>query len=160
MTIVADRDHARVRPPDRTLMQRMDALHNANRIRSNRAELKRDLKAGRRTLGAVLADVEAGRAPDLETMKLNDLLVAAPKLGRTKANTILQRARISPSKTLGGLSHRQRAELLRALWTFPVLRPAVRVRPYRPGLTPRQEAPSAHNGPDAGRNPEVSRRQP
>jgi hypothetical protein len=33
--------------PDRSLQQRMDALHEANKIRTKRATLKRDIKVGR-----------------------------------------------------------------------------------------------------------------
>jgi hypothetical protein len=40
------------------------------------------------------------------------MLLAVPKYGRVKANKILQTCRISPSKTIGGLSDRQRAELV------------------------------------------------
>ncbi len=41
-----------------------------------------------------------------------DLLLAVPKYGRVKVNKILSQCRISPSKTLGGLSERQRGELV------------------------------------------------
>ena len=37
-----------------------------------------------------------------------DLMLAVPKYGRVKDNKILSQCRISPSKTLGGLSQRQR----------------------------------------------------
>jgi len=51
--------------------------------------------------------------PDyLETAKVFDLLLAVPKYGRVKVNKILSQCRISPSKTLGGLSGRQRGELV------------------------------------------------
>ena len=36
---------------------------------------------------------------------------AVPKHGREKATEILHNCRVSPSKTFGGLSERQRAEL-------------------------------------------------
>lgn len=118
-----DRDRrTRAVAPPRSLAQRQAALLKANRVRTVRADLKRDLKAGRRLLVDVLADVDEGREPDLETMHLFELLLAVPKCGRVKANVILQRARISPSKTLGGLSARQRRELVRALWTYPSMR--------------------------------------
>lgn len=93
--------------PDRSLEQRMDALANANAIRSHRAALKRDLKAGRRSLVDALLDPE----PELETMKLIALLLATPKVGRVKANKIIVKCKVSPSKTVGGLSPRQREEL-------------------------------------------------
>ena len=55
-------------------------------------------------------------APDyLETAKVFDMLLAVPKYGRVKANKVLQQVRISPSKTIGGLSDRQRTELVALL---------------------------------------------
>jgi hypothetical protein len=44
-----------------------------------------------------------------------DMILAVPKYGRLKANKILSQCRISPSKTIGGLSERQRAELVSML---------------------------------------------
>ncbi len=51
----------------------------------------------------------------LETAKLLDLLLAVPGFGRVKANKVLTGCRISPSKTVGGLSARQRADLVEFL---------------------------------------------
>ena len=100
-----------VAAPERSLMQRMEALQRANDIRSRRAQLKRDLKAGRTPIHELLLD-----PPDyLQTAKVFDLLLAVPKYGRVKVNKILGQCRISPSKTLGGLSERQRGELVALL---------------------------------------------
>jgi hypothetical protein len=97
--------------PERSLMQRMDALHRANVIRTARAQLKRDLKAGRAAIHELLME-----PPEyVETAKVFDLLLAVPKYGRVKANKVLTQCRISPSKTIGGLSQRQRAELVTLL---------------------------------------------
>jgi hypothetical protein len=94
--------------PERSLTQRMDALRRANDIRTRRARLKRDLKAGRTNIHGLLLD-----PPEfLETAKVFDLLLAVPKYGRVKVNRILTQCRISPSKTVGGLSERQRNELI------------------------------------------------
>ncbi len=94
--------------PERSLTQRMDALRRANDIRTQRARLKRDLKAGRTKIdGLLLAPPEY-----LQTAKVFDLLLAVPKYGRVKVNRILNQCRISPSKTIGGLSERQRNELV------------------------------------------------
>lgn len=99
---------ARSSTPERSYEQRMDALKRANEIRTYRARLKRELKAGRRDIFDVLAD-----PPDyLLTAKVFDILIVVPKYGRVKANRILTRARISPSKTVGGLSERQRREIV------------------------------------------------
>ena len=43
------------------------------------------------------------------------MLLAMPKYGQVKANKALTQCRISPSKTLGGLTERQRNELARHL---------------------------------------------
>jgi hypothetical protein len=99
--------HKQSTAPERSLNQRMDALGKANDIRSKRARLKRDLKAGRQSINALLLD-----PPDyVETAKVCDMLLAVPKYGRVKVNKILVHCRISPSKTIGGLSERQRKEL-------------------------------------------------
>lgn len=97
--------------PDRSLAQRMASLERANEIRTERAVLKRDLKAGRRSVHDVLLD-----PPEwVETMKVFDLLLAVPKYGRVKVNKILQLCRVSPSKTIGGMSARQRTEIVSML---------------------------------------------
>src|SRR5688572_31417015 len=93
--------------PERTHDQRMRALRRANEIRTQRAKLKRDLKAGKVKVEQLLLD-----PPEwVESAKAFDMLLAVPKYGRVKANKVLSQCRISPSKTIGGLSARQRAEL-------------------------------------------------
>ena len=97
--------------PERSLVQRMEALQRANEIRTKRASLKRDLKAGRASIHVLLLE-----PPEyIETAKVFDMLLAVPKYGRVKVNKVLQVCRISPSKTIGGLSERQRAELISML---------------------------------------------
>jgi hypothetical protein len=101
----------RLAAPERSREQRLESLQLANDIRTRRSQLKRDLKAGRVTLLPLLVD-----PPDyVLTMKVVDLMLARPKLGRVKVNKVLARARISPTKTLGGLSERQRTEIVRVL---------------------------------------------
>jgi hypothetical protein len=97
--------------PERSPNQRLAALARANEIRSRRAQLKRDLKSGRISIQQLLS-----KPPSyLETAKVSDMLLAVPKYGRVKVNKILHTCRISPSKTIGGLSERQRAELVTLL---------------------------------------------
>lgn len=101
--------------PVRSEDQRRDALRRANRIRVHRAELKRDVKAGR----VLAVDVVGLRGTDVDprvaTMKVYDLLLAVPKVGRVKANVAMHNAGISPSKTVGGLTERQRRDFALAL---------------------------------------------
>src|ERR687892_2049897 len=94
--------------PQRSLDQRMEALKRANDIRVRRAKLKKDLKDGRIQIESVL-----DAPPEyVETAKVFDILMAVPKFGRGKAARLLNQCRISQSKTVGGLSDRQRAELV------------------------------------------------
>src|SRR3954468_23299815 len=97
--------------PERSLVQRMDALQRANEIRTKRAKLKRDLKAGRYSIHNLLLE-----PPEyVGTAKVVDMLLAVPKYGRVKVDKILRQCKISPSKTVGGLSERQRNELVSML---------------------------------------------
>jgi hypothetical protein len=94
--------------PVRSLDQRMEALRRANNIRVKRAQLKKDLKLGRVSIEEIL-----GQPPEwVSTAKVFDMLMAVPKFGRVKAARFLNTCRISQSKTVGGLSDRQRAELI------------------------------------------------
>lgn len=99
---------SRKEPPHRAcslgsdMDQRMDALRRANEVRALRAQLKRDLKASRVSLGALLRDPP----PFLETAKVFDMLLALPRHGRVKAIKIMHSCRVSPSTTFGGLSER------------------------------------------------------
>ena len=97
--------------PERSLTQRMEALQRANDIRTRRAQLKRDLKAGRVRIHDLLLEPPTY----VETAKVFDMLLAVPKYGRVKVNKVLVQCRISPSKTIGGLSQRQRTELVSML---------------------------------------------
>ena len=97
--------------PERTTDQRMQALKKANDIRTRRAKLKRDLKAGKAKIDELLDD-----PPEyLMSAKAFDVVVSVPKYGRIKANKVLTQCRIAPSKTIGGLSERQRRELVQLL---------------------------------------------
>lgn len=106
----ADSD-ALIATPDRSPSQRLEALKLANAVRTERACLKRDLKAGRIRIETVLLN-----PPEcVHSAKVADIMLAVPRYGRVKVTKVLQRCRISPSKTVIGLSERQRDELVNAL---------------------------------------------
>ena len=99
---------AQAQAPARSRDQRMEALKRANDIRVRRAQLKKDLKLGRALIEEILRD-----PPEyVSTAKVFDMLMAVPKFGRVKAARFLNQCRISESKTVGGLSDRQRTELI------------------------------------------------
>lgn len=86
--------------PERNLDQRMDALRAANEVRSLRAQLKRDLNAGRVSIGPLLLDPP----PYLETAKVFDMLLALPKHVGTATEV-----RPIPTALLTGTSARRSA---------------------------------------------------
>ena len=61
----------------------------------------------------------------VSTAKVFDMLMAVPKFGRVKASRLLTQCRISQSKTIGGLSDRQRQELI-GLFNVAAARPGSR----------------------------------
>ncbi len=94
--------------PPRSLVQRLDALERANDVRTKRAAHKRDLKGGRCTIHELLLEPPAY----MHTAKVFDILLAVPTVGRVKANKIFRQCGVSPSKTIGGMTQRQRDELI------------------------------------------------
>lgn len=97
--------------PRRALEQRLRALRLANEIRSGRARLKHELATGAARLEQVIADPPACA----QTAKVYDLLLALPRVGPAKATRWLSHCRIAPSKTVAGLSDRQRQALMQTL---------------------------------------------
>lgn len=100
--------------PVRTIDQKFAALASANEIRVRRAALKRALKASDRP-ELIVVDELVAYPYWLASMKVYDLLLAIPKFGRVKAARLLNQCRVSPVKTVGGLSSRQRDELVERL---------------------------------------------
>jgi hypothetical protein len=99
---------ATVDVPPRTREQRESALAKANHNRIWRAQRKREIRAGQGSARELIA-----RPPEeAAAMKVLDLLLALPKVGRVRAMKMLANAGVSPAKTLAGLSDRQRRELL------------------------------------------------
>lgn len=92
--------------PRRTEEQRLEALRRANRIRSAQAQVRRDIARG---LDPELAPAVAAYPPELvRTMKVRRVLLALPGVGPSKVDRFMHAGMISQSKTLGGLSDRQR----------------------------------------------------
>ena len=91
--------------------RRMSALGRANEVRIARAKLKQDLRTGNVRIEEVL-----GSPPEhISTAPVLELLIAVPKIGPVKAGRLLTAARVSPSKTVGQLSDRQRNCLIELL---------------------------------------------
>ena len=94
--------------PGRSSEQRLRALERANEVRTARAKLKKELASGKIELVQILADPPAC----VRTARIRDVLLVVPKIGSVRAGRILAQCRIAHSKTLGGLTDRQRGELI------------------------------------------------
>jgi len=97
--------------PGRSPEQRVRALAKANEVRVARTQLKRGVAAGRVELAWVVADPPTC----VQTAKVRELLLVVPRIGPARADRALARCRIAHAKTVGGLSDRQRAELIELL---------------------------------------------
>lgn len=89
------------------MTQRQAALLRANEIRSIRAQLKQDVRAGLLSALDVMRDPPEGAA----NLPVGDLILSVPGVGKTKARKALRRVGISPAKPIGSLTARQIAML-------------------------------------------------
>lgn len=89
--------------------QSMAALERANEIRCGRALVKQDLRAGRLTVHQALEHEYC------QSMRLIDLLLCLPRVGRVKALRIVSRLQLSPERRIDMLTSRQAAALEHAL---------------------------------------------
>ncbi|MDP9243318.1 MAG: integration host factor [Actinomycetota bacterium] len=87
---------------------RKAALAKAAEARRKRAELKAELKSGKRNLRDVLAksDDTVGK------MKVANVLESLPGVGKVRARKLMEKLDISASRRIRGLGARQRESLL------------------------------------------------
>lgn len=108
---VGKRPPIEAQAPARSVAQRLESLRQANEIRMKRAALKQALRDGTVRLEEILLE-----PPEyVERAKVRELFLAVPKLGPVRASRLLRACAISEAKTLGGLTERQRRELLAAV---------------------------------------------
>ena len=95
--------------PTLTPEQRMQALAKAAIARKKRAELKGELKAGKKNLKDVLSrsgDDTVGK------MKVSNVLESLPGVGKVRAQKIMEELDISATRRIRGLGAKQREMLL------------------------------------------------
>jgi hypothetical protein len=97
--------------PVTELEQAMRNLALANEIRTRRSQLKEDLKAGR----VLLADVLLADHDWLQTMRIWELLLATPGIGRVKADRALRLCWIGPNTKVSATTRTNREKLLEHL---------------------------------------------
>lgn len=92
--------------------ERSKALAKAQQIRSQRMEVRQQLKAGKLTLADVLSD------PDNEIyakMRVKYLLESLPQVGKITAAKLMEEIGIDEARRVQGLGSRQKNALLEKL---------------------------------------------
>ena len=96
--------------PPLTPEQRSAALEKAAAARKARAELKVRLKSSGTRLDDVLTDGDTDEV--IGKMKVVAVLEAMPGVGKVRAQKIMERLEISPSRRVRGLGCKQRQALV------------------------------------------------
>lgn len=91
--------------PHLTAEERQAALEKAAVARKRRAEIKAQLKSGERKLSEVLELAKEDAV--LAKLKVTSLLQSLPGVGPAKCKAVMEDAKISPSRRLGGLGKHQ-----------------------------------------------------
>lgn len=95
--------------PALTPQQRQAALDKAAHARQVRADVKQRLRDHKVSLPEVLAQ---GKTDEfVAKLRVTDLLMAMPGVGRVKAHEMMERLNIAPSRRLRGLGAHQIAAL-------------------------------------------------
>ena len=90
--------------------ERAAALEAAARARKIRAEIKADLKSGKRSLKDV---IDMGKSDDVVgKMKVIALIEALPGVGKVRANAVMEKIGIAASRRIRGLGIHQTRDLL------------------------------------------------
>jgi hypothetical protein len=89
--------------------QRRQALEKAAEARRKRAELKGELKSGKRSLKDLL---ETQNDDTVGKMKVSTVLESLPGVGKVKARKIMEQLDISATRRVRGLGAKQKSALL------------------------------------------------
>jgi hypothetical protein len=89
--------------------QRRQALEKAAEARRKRAEVKAELKSGKRTLSDILQDQGSDT---VGKMKVSTVLESLPGVGKVRARKLMEKLDISASRRVRGLGAKQRSALL------------------------------------------------
>jgi len=95
--------------PVLTLSEKKEALEKAQKMRSERKEIREQLKTGRMALNEVLSrdnDEVMGK------MRVAYLLASLPRVGKTTAKKVMDEIGIDESRRVQGLGKRQKEALL------------------------------------------------
>ena len=89
--------------------QRRQALEKAAEARRRRAEVKAELKSGKRSLTDIL---NQQTSDTVGKMKVSTVLESLPGVGKVRARKLMEKLDISASRRVRGLGAKQRSALL------------------------------------------------
>ena len=92
--------------------ERSKALQKAQQVRSQRMQVRKELKAGKLTLADILNEPEN---EIYAKMRVKYLLESLPQVGKITAQKVMQEIGIDESRRVQGLGSRQKAQLLERL---------------------------------------------
>lgn len=98
--------------PQLTAEQRKSALEKAQQIRSQRMEVRKQLKSGELTLADILADADN---EIYAKMRVKYLLESLPQIGKITAAKLMEEIGIDEARRVQGLGTRQKTQLLEKL---------------------------------------------
>lgn len=98
-------------PPLLTAEERLRALAAAKSARQLRASYKADIARGSISLAALLESAAENEA--LGKMRIAELLESLPGYGKIRAQAVMERLNISPTRRIQGLGRHQRGALLK-----------------------------------------------
>jgi|SRR5690554_4825830 len=98
--------------PTLSLEEKKKALRKAQRVRSQRAKLRQELKSGRTTIRQVLEQVDNDV---VAKMRVVYLLESLPRIGKIRTRKIMNDIGIDETRRIQGLGSRQKQALIERL---------------------------------------------
>ena len=105
------------KPPLLTPEQRSAALLKAKESRTKRSIMKSEIKNQKISVSAVLSLAQTDDA--IAKMRVIELIESIPGVGKVRAQTLITKLEISPSRRIGGLGSHPRAKLIKE-FSLPV----------------------------------------
>jgi hypothetical protein len=98
--------------PKLTLEEKKQALKKAQQVRSQRAKIRQDLKAGKTNIRKVLENIDNDV---VAKMRVAYLLESLPRIGKVRTRKIMNDIGIDETRRIQGLGNRQKQALIERL---------------------------------------------
>lgn len=98
--------------PKLSLEEKKQALKKAQKVRSERAKIRQDLKAGRTNIREVLEKIDNDV---IAKMRVAYLLESLPRIGKVRTRKIMNDIGIDETRRIQGLGVRQKQALIQRL---------------------------------------------